>query len=377
MSSISSSRVTKSPLPLRHLGAPAALDQMNELDQRRLEAVRVGAEGLDRRPHPRHVAVVVGAQRVHQAVRTPLELVAVVGDVGAEVGGLAAGTDQHPVLVVAERRGPQPDRPLALVDVAARAERLDRPLELPARVQRALREPAVEANAEAIQRRLDPLAHRLDPTVGEVVEIAGVGTGRGQLLGELGDVFALVALVGRLPSPHASGDGLGEAAHLAAGVVQVVLPLDPVAGEGEESSQRVTITGVTALGRGQRPGRVGGDELHQHPLGSLGGSAAEGIAGVEQGGEALAVPAIGQEDVDEPGAGDLDPVDASPQHAVELLAQSLGDLSRLLPARRGEQHRGVGGVVAQLRIRRSLEGGRDRRGRTVAQRVRGGADRDP
>ena len=227
-------------------------------------------------------------------------------------------------------------------------------------MQRALREPAVEVNAEAIQGRLDPAAHRLDPAPGDLIEIARVDARRGQLLRQLGDVFALVALVGRLPPPHAGRDRLREAAHLPAGVVQVVLPLDPVAGEGKEAGQRVAVARVTALGRGQRPGRVGGDELDQDPLGPLGRPAAEGIAGVEQGGEALAVPAIGQKDVDEARAGDLDPVDAPAQQAVELLAQALGDLPRLEAARRGEQHRGVGRVVAQLRIRRPLERGSDR-----------------
>ena len=80
------------------------------------------AQRLDRGPHPRHVAVVIGAQRIDHPLGAPLELVAVVGDVGGEVGRLAVGADQHPILVVAELARPQPDRALAVVDVAAPAQ---------------------------------------------------------------------------------------------------------------------------------------------------------------------------------------------------------------------------------------------------------------
>ena len=80
--------------------------------------VGVGAEAGDRGPQPRRVAVVVGAEHVDQAAEAALELVPVVGDVGGEVGRLAVGADQHPVLVVAEVGGAQPERALAAVGVA-------------------------------------------------------------------------------------------------------------------------------------------------------------------------------------------------------------------------------------------------------------------
>ena len=71
------------------------------------------------RAQPRRVAVVVRAEHVDQPVRAPLELVAVVGDVGEEVGRVAVGADQDAVLVVAELRGAQPGGALVLVTVAA------------------------------------------------------------------------------------------------------------------------------------------------------------------------------------------------------------------------------------------------------------------
>ena len=75
-----------------------------------LQLVGVVAERLHGGLHPRHVAVVVGAPDVDEQVEAAGELVAVVGDVGQQVGVLAVALDQHPVLVVAEVGGAQPDR---------------------------------------------------------------------------------------------------------------------------------------------------------------------------------------------------------------------------------------------------------------------------
>ena len=94
---------------LRHLRPLAAFDDVDEVHDQRLEALGVGAERGDRGPHPRHVAVVVGAEHVDQPAEAALQLVPVVGDVGGEVGRLAVGADQDPVLVVAEVGGAQPE----------------------------------------------------------------------------------------------------------------------------------------------------------------------------------------------------------------------------------------------------------------------------
>ena len=64
------------------------------------------------------VAVVVGAPDVDEQVEAAGELVAVVGDVGQQVGGLAVGLDEHAVLVVAEVGAAQPDGAVGVVDHA-------------------------------------------------------------------------------------------------------------------------------------------------------------------------------------------------------------------------------------------------------------------
>ena len=121
MSSISSSSVTKSPLRFDICARSPPSTMWTSCMISASRRVGVGAERLDRGPHPRDVAVMVGAEHVDQPVEAALELVPVVGDVGGEVGRLAVGADQDPVLVVAELGGAQPERALVAVDVAALA----------------------------------------------------------------------------------------------------------------------------------------------------------------------------------------------------------------------------------------------------------------
>ena len=82
--------------------------------------------------------VVIRAPDVDQVVEAAAELLGDVADVGGEVGRLAVRADDDPVLVVAERRRAEPQRAVLLVDVAAVAQPLDRPLDPAVVVQRAL-----------------------------------------------------------------------------------------------------------------------------------------------------------------------------------------------------------------------------------------------
>ena len=127
----------------------------------------------------------VGAEDVEQPAAAALELVAVVGDVGEEVGGLAARPDQHPVLVVAELRGAQPGCAVGLVERTALAQLLDERVESVPLVQRALREPRVELHPVALQGRLSRVAHLLRALRGEHAEVVRADALRLQLVGEV------------------------------------------------------------------------------------------------------------------------------------------------------------------------------------------------
>ena len=93
---------------LRQAHLLAAPHERHQLPEDDLELVRRVAERLHAGLQPGDVAVVVGAPDVDEELVAPVELVAVVGEVGEQVGRLAVGLHQHAVLVVAEVGGAQP-----------------------------------------------------------------------------------------------------------------------------------------------------------------------------------------------------------------------------------------------------------------------------
>ena len=148
--------------------------------------------------------------------------------------------DEHPVLVVAEGGRAEPDRSLGLVRVAGFAKELDGLLDAARFLERGLREPRVEMDAEAIERAPDPLDHAAaalvdEPRPARVRSLVHVPIPHlaGDLAGELVDVLALVAVLRdrRLDAEPRQVPGLDRLAqqfHLGAGVVPVVLALDAV-----------------------------------------------------------------------------------------------------------------------------------------------------
>ena len=108
--------------PLRQPHLLAAPHERHELAEDDLELVGLVAERLHAGLQARDVAVVVGAPDVDEQLEAAGELVAVVGDVGEQVGGLAVGLHEDPVLVVAEVGGAQPDGAVLLEDDPAVAE---------------------------------------------------------------------------------------------------------------------------------------------------------------------------------------------------------------------------------------------------------------
>jgi hypothetical protein len=105
-----------------HGGLLAVAVEHGELDQGHGQALRIDAGGGQSALHPGDVAVVVGAPDVDDAVEAPLELVQVVGDVGGEVGVDAVVAPHHPVLLVAEGGGAEPQGAVLFVEVAVLAQ---------------------------------------------------------------------------------------------------------------------------------------------------------------------------------------------------------------------------------------------------------------
>ncbi len=231
---------------------------MDELHDQELQLLGVSPQGLVGGLHPQDIAVVICPPDIDLALEAPLALVLVVGNVGGEVGVLPVGTDQDPILVIAELGSAQPQGTLLLIGAPLLGE--DRQgvsdgTRIPF-VQGALEEPVVEGlHPEACEGGLDRLHHQPH---GPLTELLDVERGCvGDLGGKLGDVIPLVAPLGELLSTGEGLDGLPELAHLGTGIVDVELPRDDVAVHGEHSRQGIPVGGVAGMANVHRTGGVG------------------------------------------------------------------------------------------------------------------------
>ncbi len=381
-----------------HLQLFAAAVEDGELHQQHVQLVGIVTQSLERRLHPRHVAVVIGTPDIDDPLETAFEFVHVIGDVGGEVGGLAVLALDHPVLLVTELGGPEPERTILLVEPAALAQPLDGPVHRARFHQRTLGEPLVVDHAKLLQvvadvvedgveRQLEDVAvavvaqqlarpgdegvdvlllvatvglvgrHAVEDLVGAVaVVVAMLAVQSG---GDVPDVVTLVAVARKgqllarqlqVAQPHRGGENV----HLAPGVVDVVFAVHVEAHRFEQIGHHGTVGRTAPVAHVQGTGGIGGDELHLHPLALPQVGAAIVVRLLQDPGHHGVVGVGGKMEVDEAGAGDL--------HLLHLPAvrQGFDDLLRQVArphARRLAVHqRGIGGEVAVGRIPGSLHG---------------------
>ena len=130
--------------------------------------------------------------------------------------------------------------------------------------------------------------------------------------GQLGDVLALVAAFGHLLGRLVRASRLSpRRADLPAGVVDVVLAADLVAGAVEHPGQGVAVAAPPAVADVDGPGRVGRDELDLDPfaVARCRGGRSRPRPRSTQLGQGVVQPAVVEPEVDESRTGDLDPVD--------------------------------------------------------------------
>ncbi len=334
------------PRALRHL----AVAQAHELVDLDVDAVGVVPERLRGGLEPPDVAVVVGAEHVDRRVEPALELVDDVGQVAGDVREGAVRSLEDAVLVVAERGRPQPDGSVGLEHVPARSDALDRTVDRAALVQRALEEPGVERAPKPGQRRPDAADHGIGagpcPCRGVRVRVEPE-PGR-----DLGHILPLVAVGRRLLASRPGAQGFPEEVDLPAGVIEVVLPPDVVAGELEQPRQAVAVGGVTGGGHGHRAGGIARDVLDLHPLRP--GRRARPVPRplLEHPSDGVAIPGGGHAQVEEARPGDLDRRDVLRR---DLGGDPRGDVARRRPQRLGELQRHRRRVVAVIGIGRPVE----------------------
>ena len=299
----------------------------------------------------------------------------------------------------AERGGLEPRRAVLLVGESLLRELLDDVPHGARLVEAALVELAVHADPEAAQGRVDlgedgvAGGGREARLVGLAEERVAVRVREG--LRDVGDVAAEVAAVGealgdrlaaveyargRLRSDDggvAGEHGLAEDAHLAAGIVEVVLACDGVAGPLQQRRDGVAEDGVAAVADRERAGRVGRDVLDDGRLAGVVGRPSVRVARREEVAEAGGEVARGEADVEKARPGDLDRGHAR-RVDVDAEREGRSDGARRAPERLGELERDVRREVAVVRVGGRLELDRDRGGVEAVGQVRqareGGAD---
>mmetsp|Transcript_20389 Transcript_20389/g.78156 ORF Transcript_20389/g.78156 Transcript_20389/m.78156 type:complete len:636 (-) Transcript_20389:435-2342(-) len=358
----------------RHIGAGALgdLDLLAVLHDRDhlvqhivREALRdAEVDRLQAGAHPGDGAVVVGALDVDALRVAALELVDVIGHVGHEVGVATFLLAHHAVLVVAVVGGAQPQGAALLVGLATGHQALDRLLQLPAGVDAALQEVAVELQAKGLQVQVllvAQIGHRELADAVEVVHVARGGelavVGLHRLLGDegVGDVLDVVAVVGRLGPCGVAGlealephlRGIGEGGDLHAGVVVIELARDLVALGLEQRAQRIAERRLARMAHMQRAGGVGRHELHHHMLAGRRALAEMGAGGQHLGHHRLLGGRL-EADVDEARAGDLERLHPLLDRRLGLQRgdQPRGQFTRVGLERLGQLHRGRAGEIA-------------------------------
>ena len=369
------------------LAVPHELHQLHQHDLQPVGAVQ--AQGVQGAFQPGHMAVVVGAPDVDDPVKAPDgELVAVVGDIGGEVGVEAVGPAEDIVLQVQllhvggllpgfqevlpqDVRRPEPEGPVLLIGPAPVREELDGLGHIAALMEGGLVEPGVVADLVAgqvtlhlgeVHGKAEPGQLLLALGLADVQQLLSVEVIVG--LGQVFDVAALVAVlregdgvlaVDELEVAHLNG--AGELIDLVAGVVDVELPADVRPAEAEDGGQGITQDAAPGVAHVHGAGGVGGDKLHHDLLPVEDVGAAVVLPFGLHGGEDIPEPGFAQAEVQKAGARDLGGGEVAAAE-VQVGKQRLRDLAGRQLQLPGAGHGdgagevAVGGILGDLHGRR-------------------------
>ena len=143
---------------------------------------------------------------------------------------------------------------------------------------------------------------------------------------------------------------LAEQLHLAAGVVEIVLPLDFVAGGLQQPRQRITDDGAATAPDVQWAGGVGADEFDQGALSCADIKLRQLLAFPQYRVHLGAEPGLVQAEVEEAGRGDLDAGEEGGRRQV--VSDALRNFERAAAHAARQLQRDGTGVIAHFRARR-------------------------
>ena len=257
----------------------------------------------------------------------------------------------------------QPQRAVLLEGLPRCPEPLDRLLDPPRRVERALEVVVVEANAERLQVPILLLPELRDREAADRLDVAEVVADFVEVaLRELADVLTVVAVLGKggvlaQDFLRARADRDREVLDLLACVVVVELARDRRALPLEQRRHRVTERGLAAVADVQRACRIRGDELDDHPLARARARPAVALALFEYSRDHGSARGWREEQVDETGARDL-----GLRHELRGRQRSnerLRQFARIALERLRVLERDVGRIVAVRGLLRSLDDDRN------------------
>ena len=206
----------------------------------------------------------------------------------------------------------------------------------------------VEVSTECRQGLLDLIEHQVSTDFAEnlfgVLSLKRVGALSQNLVLNVNNVRASVAVLGGLLTASSGNQGPHETVNLGTVVVEVVFTHDVSALSLKDAGERIAHGGPAGTTQVDGAGRVRGDELKVNGLAGELVAAAVGFASLNDGGGELTSSCGVQGDVQEAGARDINGCHAG--DGADLLGQKSCCLARVLAHLLGELQSDVGGPVA-------------------------------
>ena len=297
---------------LGHADGLAVLDQVHQLADHDLNLVCAVAKNLGDSLQAAHVAVMVSAEHVNRHVGGVLgasHLVLVVGDIAGHVGVVAVRLNDHAVLVVTVVGGAHPPGAVGLEELAVLAHGLEQGIHLAALEHGVLVEEHVEVGTEGRQRLLNLIEHQVSTDFAEnlfgVLSLKRVGALSQNLVLNVNNVCASVAVLGGLLTAGSGNQGAHETVNLGAVVVEVVFTHDVSALSLKDAGERITDGSPAGTAQVDGAGGVRGDELKVNGLTGELVAAAICFASLNDGGGKLTSSCGVQGDVQEAGTSNI------------------------------------------------------------------------
>ena len=257
-----------------HLDRLSITKQGDHLEQHDFKVIRVVAQEFHGGLQTDDIAVVVSAPDINQFVVPTVDFISYIGNIGAEIGRNAIGTNDHPVFVVPVLGGPEPEGAVFFVHVIFVFQNFQCCIDL-FRIEGPFREPVVKVHVEFVKVFLQVFQLFMEAQFFEnsqsfffVHVQVFLAVFFQNVFGGVDDILSMVAIfryiaVNAVELQVAGIDGFGQVVNLAAGIVDVVFRQHVIASGAEQVHHSGTIGSPTGMADVKQTGRIGGNVFHQ------------------------------------------------------------------------------------------------------------------